>query len=33
MDELLSEDWRRLDESVTDRVTVPLNPLRLVSVI
>jgi hypothetical protein len=33
IDELLSEDWRRLDESVIERVTVPLKPLRLVSVI
>ena len=33
IDEVPSEDRRRLDESVTERVIVPLKPLRLVRVI
>ena len=33
IDELLSEEWRRVDELVTERVTVPLKPLRLVRLI
>ena len=32
IDELLSEEWSRVDESVTERVTVPVKPLRLVRV-
>lgn len=33
IDELVSEDWSLLDESVTERVIVPLKPLTLVRVI
>lgn len=33
IDVLLSEEWSRVDESVTESVTVPLKPLRLVRVI
>ena len=32
IDELLSEDWSLAAESVAERVTVPLKPLRLVRV-